>query len=254
MRSSLAGNLIANVRYNLNRKQGRVRVFELGRVFRADPAIKDGPLTVAGIDQALKLAGIAYGPAHAEQWGEPARKVDFYDVKADVESLLAPRVARFERESHPALHPGRSASVLLDGRAVGWLGELHPRWQQKYELPLAPVLFELDMEALLAVPMPVYREVSKFPPVIRDLALVVDEDLAAQALLDAMTAESPPIVQDLQIFDVYRGRGVEPGKKSLAFRVVMQDTSKTLTDADADAVIGQLTDLLTIRFGAKLRT
>ena len=254
MRSGLAGSLVANVRYNLNRKQGRVRAFELGRVFRTDPGVRDGVATVAGIAQPHKLGGIAYGPAFAAQWGMHERKVDFYDVKADIETLLAPALARFERAAHPALHPGRAANVLIEGKTIGWLGELHPRWQQKYELPLAPVLFELDVDALLEVPMPAYAEISKFPPVIRDRSMEVDEALSAQALLDAMKAELPSIVLDLSIFDVYRGQGVGHGKKSLAFRVVMQDTSKTLTDVEADAVISQLTDLLTKRFGAKLRT
>jgi len=254
MRSGLAGSLVANVRYNLNRKQGRVRVFELGRVFRADASIADGPLTVAGIAQPWRLAAIAYGPAHPEQWGLPERPVDFYDVKGDIESLLAAGSARFERTTHPALHPGRAANVLVAGKGIGWLGELHPRWQQKYELPQAPILFELDLEALLAVPMPAYREVSKFPPVIRDLAVVVDEAVPAQALLEAMQRSRPAVVQELCLFDLYRGKGVETGKKSLAFRVVMQDTSKTLTDAEAEAAMAQLLQLLANCVGARLRT
>ncbi|MGP1678802.1 MAG: phenylalanine--tRNA ligase subunit beta [Burkholderiales bacterium] len=254
MRSSLAGSLIANVRYNLNRKQGRVRVFELGRVFRADAAVADGPLTVGGIDQPLKLAAIAYGPARPEQWGLVQRNVDFYDLKGDIESLLVPWRLRFERSAHPALHPGRAANVMIDGKTIGWLGELHPRWQQKYELPLAPVLFELDLAAMLAAPMPQYREVSKFPPVIRDLAVLVDEAVPAQALLEAMQSSRPALVQDLWLFDLYRGKGVAADKKSLAFRVVMQDTSKTLTDLETEAAMAQLLQLLVQRFGAKLRT
>ncbi len=254
MRSGLAGSLVANVRYNLNRKQGRVRAFELGRVFRSDASVDDGPLTVAGIAQPLKLAAIAYGPAYPEQWGLAERKVDFYDMKGDVESLLAPAKIRFERTTHPALHPGRAARVILDDMPIGWLGELHPRWQQKYELPQAPVLFELDLDALLAAPMPAYREVSRFPPVIRDLALVVDEGVPAQALLEAMLGSRAAVVHDLWLFDLYRGKGVDAGKKSLAFRVVMQDTSKTLTDAEAEAAMAQLLQLLAQRFGAQLRT
>ncbi len=254
MRSGLAGSLVANVRYNLNRKQGRVRAFEIGRVFRADAGVADGPLTVAGIAQPLKLGGIAYGPAYPEQWGSPERQVDFYDVKGDIESLLAPATARFEPTTHPALHPGRAARVLLDGIPIGWVGELHPRWQQKYALPQAPVLFEFELDALLAAPMPVCREVSKFPPVIRDLALVVDEAVPAQALLEAMHSAGSAVVQQLWLFDLYRGKGVGEGKKSLAFRVVMQDTSKTLTDLETEAAMAQLLQFLDQRFGAKLRT
>jgi len=254
MRSSLAGSLVANVRYNLNRKQARVRAFELGRVFRSDPKAEDGPLSVQGIDQPLRIAGIAYGPAYPEQWGLAGRNVDFHDVKGDVESLFTAGSIRFERASHAALHPGRSASVLLGGEVIGWLGELHPRWQQKYELPQAPILFELQLDALLAAPMPAYREVSKFPPVIRDLAVVVDDAQPAQVLLEAMLRDRPAVVQDLWLFDLYRGKGVEEGKKSLAFRVVMQDTSKTLTDAEVEAAVAQLLQLLASSVGAKLRT
>ncbi len=254
MRSSLVGSLVANVRYNLNRKQDRVRVFELGRVFRADNRVADGPLTVAGIAQPLKLAAIAYGPAHPEQWGLTQRKVDFYDLRGDIESLFGSVAPRFERTTHPALHPGRAATVLIDGKPIGWLGELHPRWQQKYELPQAPVVFELDLDALLAATLPGYRELSKFPPVIRDLAVVVDESVPAQALLEAMLGSRPAVVQDLWLFDLYRGKGIDTGKKSLAFRVVMQDTAKTLTDAEAEAAMAQLLQLLAQSVGAQLRT
>jgi len=254
MRSALTGGLVSNVRYNLNRKLNRIRVFELGRVFLRDPAVKDGELDVAGVRQPTRVGAIAYGPALEEQWGIPGRNVDFFDVKADVESLLAPRSARFEPDSHPGLHPGRAARVMLEGNAIGWLGELHPRWQQKYELPLPPVLFELDVEALSWVDLPKYREVSKFPPVIRDRAMEFAEGVSAARILEELARNRPSVVQDIRLFDLYRGGGVERGKKSLAFRVVMQDTARTLTDAEADAAMAQLTELLAAKFGAKLRT
>ncbi|HEY6241202.1 MAG TPA: phenylalanine--tRNA ligase subunit beta [Burkholderiales bacterium] len=254
MRSTLIGSLVSNVAYNLGRKLVRVRVFELGRVFLRDPVAIEGALDVAGVRQPMRLGAIAYGPALEEQWGTPARHVDFFDVKADVEALLVPRAARFEPAPHPALHPGRSARVILDGAAIGWVGELHPRWQQKYGLPLAPALFELDLETLSRVDLPRCREVSKFPPVIRDLAVVVAETLSAGALLQVMDRFRPAAVQEIRLFDVYRGNGVQSGKKSLAFRVVMQDTAKTLTDAEADAAMAQLTELLSDKFGAKLRS
>jgi len=254
MRSALTGGLVSNVRYNLNRKLNRIRVFELGRVFLRDPAVKDGELDVAGVRQPTRVGAIAYGPALEEQWGIPGRNVDFFDVKADVESLLAPRSARFEPASHPGLHPGRAARVMLEGNAIGWLGELHPRWQQKYELPLPPVLFELDVEALSWVDLPKYREVSKFPPVIRDRAMEFAEGVSVSRILEELARNRPSVVQDIRLFDLYRGGGVERGKKSLAFRVVMQDTARTLTDAEADAAMAQLTELLAAKFGAKLRT
>jgi phenylalanyl-tRNA synthetase beta chain len=254
MRSTLIGSLIANVGYNLGRKLPRIRVFELGRVYLRDPAAKEGELEVAGVRQPVRIGAVAYGPAVDEQWGVPDRIADFYDVKADVEALVAPRSARFESAPHPALHPGRSARVMLDGTPIGWVGELHPRWQQKYGLPLPAVVFELDVEPLSTVAVPRYREVSKFPPVVRDRALVVDEGLPACALLDEMDRNRPPFVQEIRVFDVFRGGNLGQGKKSLAFRVVMQDTARTLTDAEADAAIAQLTELLAAKFGAKLRT
>jgi phenylalanyl-tRNA synthetase beta chain len=254
MRTTLIGGLVSNVRSNLSRKLGRIRVFELGRVYLRDPAAKDGDLEVAGVRQPTRVGALAYGPALEEQWGVPDRNVDFFDVKADVESLLAPRQAKFERATHPALHPGRAARVLVEGHEIGWLGELHPRWRQKYELPLPPVLFELDLEPLGRVELSQCREVSKFPPVIRDMAVVVDDGVPASALLEEMDRISPPLVQEIRLFDVFRGGNLEQGRKSLAFRVVMQDTAKTLTDADADAAMAQLMGLLSAKFGAKLRT
>jgi len=159
MRSTLIGSLVANVRYNLNRKAGRVRVFEIGAVFKRNPDVQDGPLAVAGFAQPKRVAAIAYGPAAEEQWGQPTRAVDFFDVKADLEALFAPRQVRFAKMEHPALHPGRCAAVEIDGRQVGFIGELHPRWQQKYDLPQAPVVFEVDAEALRQRDLPRYREI-----------------------------------------------------------------------------------------------
>lgn len=148
MRSSMIGSLVGVLRHNLARKAPRVRVFEIGRVFLRDPAVVDSDTTVAGYAQPLRLAGLAWGPADTLQWAVNDRTVDFFDLKGDVEALLAPREARFVAAEHPALHPGRSARIEVDGVAVGWVGELHPRWRQAYELPQAPVLFELDVDAL----------------------------------------------------------------------------------------------------------
>jgi phenylalanyl-tRNA synthetase beta chain len=253
MRSSLIGSLVANVRHNLNRKISRIRVFEVGRVYLRDPAMKDGDRDVAGVRQPTRIGAIACGPALDEQWGEGDRSVDFFDIKGDVEALLAPMHARFEPAVHPALHPGRAARVMLDGRPVGWVGELHPRWQRKYELPSAPVLFELDGAPVLELELPRYGEVSRFPPVIRDMAVVVAESAPAQALLDELERSCPAAVQNIRLFDVYRGKGIPEGQKSLAFRVVIQDTAKTLTDGEADAAMAQLTEVLAAKFGARLR-
>jgi len=254
MRTSLIGSLIEVVRKNLSRKVPRIRVFEVGRIFLRDAAAPEGPLSVAGVRQPVRIGAAAYGTALEEQWGVPARKVDFFDAKADLENLVAPLSLRCEAGTHPAFHPGRSARVLVDGRPAGWLGELHPKWQQRYELPQAPVLFELDAEALESVPLPQVTVPSRYPPVVRDMALLVDAAVAAEALLEAMTAEKPAIVSQVEVFDLYQGPSLPAGKKSLAFRVVMQDTERTLTDAEADAARDALVALLGRRFSATLRT
>ena len=249
MRTTLIGGLVANLLTNLKRKQSRVRLFENGRTFHRDP--NGGP--VEGFRQPWMLAGLAYGGALPEGWGSGGRKVDFFDLKGDLEALLAPAVLRFEKLNHPALHPGRAARILLGGTEIGCVGELHPEWVQKYELPQAPVVFEIDFDTIAEVNVPAYTEVSKFPPVIRDLAIVVDQGIALQALLDRLTSESPALVKDVQLFDVYAGKGVAENKKSLAFRIVMQDTQRTLLDSEVDAAMQQLVSCLEQAFGAQLR-
>jgi phenylalanyl-tRNA synthetase beta chain len=244
MRSSLIGGLMANLQFNLNRKQTRVRLFEVGRCF-----VKEGKAYM----QPERLAGLCYGDAVAEQWGVPARTVDFYDAKADIEALFWPEVANFQAASHPAFHPGKSAQICQGGKIVGWLGELHPRWQQKADLPKPAVLFELDLDPLTARMLSAAGEISKYPPVRRDIAVVMADSVSVQALLEGMRAEKPSIVSEISLFDVYRGKGMENGKKSLAFRVLLQDTEKTLTDAEADLAITKLLDILQNQFDARLR-
>ncbi|HEX2649259.1 MAG TPA: phenylalanine--tRNA ligase subunit beta [Burkholderiales bacterium] len=254
MRTTLWGSLVDVLKRNHFRKIPRIRVFEVGRVYLRDAQAPAGPLAVAGLRQPIRIGAAAFGPALDEQWGvKPTRGVDFYDVKADLEALCEPRALRFEAAAHPALHPGRSARVFVDAKPAGWLGELHPRWQQKYELPQPAVLFEMDVEPILGAPLPHAAPPSRFPPVVRDIALLVDAGVAAQALLDAARAEKPPIVQAVQVFDLYQGPHLPAGKKSLAFRVVMQDTERTLTDAEADKARDALVELWGRRFSASLR-
>ncbi|HYL89234.1 MAG TPA: phenylalanine--tRNA ligase subunit beta [Burkholderiales bacterium] len=253
MRTSLIGSLVANLRYNQARKVERIRVFEVARVYIRDPQVNDGPLAVGGLRQPMRVAAAAYGPAFDEQWGAETRMVDFFDVKADLEDLASPLSARYERAQHPGLHPGRSARVMIGGEAAGWIGELHPRLQQKYELARPVVLFELDAERLEDLPAARFTAPSRYPPVVRDMALVVDSRVPAQALLEAMEAEKPPIVASIRLFDLYQGSGIPAGRKSLAFRVVMQHTERTLTDAEADAAREALVSLLGQKFSATLR-
>jgi phenylalanyl-tRNA synthetase beta chain len=241
MRSSLIGGLVGALRFNLNRKQSRVRLFEVGACFSQSGG---------KYQQTQRLSGIAYGSCLPEQWGSAARAVDFYDVKADLEALFAPTVLRFVAASHPALHPGRSAQIYAGDKSIGWAGELHPKWQR--DMTQAALWFEVELEAVMQSRVPRASDIPKFLPVRRDLAVLVDESVHAQSLLDVMQQSAAPFVQEVVLFDVYRGRGVEQGKKSLAFRVTLQDTQKTLTDAEIEPVISLLVDVLN-REGAQLR-
>jgi len=254
MRTTLIGSLVANVRYNQARTQPRIRVFEIGRAFVRDAGAAEGPLAIAGLRQPARVAGAACGAALDEQWGVATRPVDFFDVKADVEALISPLELRFESAAHPAFHPGRSARILVQGAPAGWIGELHPKWQHKYELAGPVVLFEVDADAIRAVPLPQPEAISKFPPVVRDIAVLVEDRVPAQGILDAISARKPPIVKEVKIFDIYRGKNLPAGKKSIAFRIVMQHTERTLTDAEADEARDSLVELLRERFSATLRS
>jgi phenylalanyl-tRNA synthetase beta chain len=254
MRTTLLGGLLANVRYNAARKLSRIRVFEVGRVFLRDASVQDAPLEVAGLRQPMRIGAAACGPAQEEQWGSAIRPADLYDLKADVEALAAPLAVRFEAAPHPAFHPGRSARIRVEGREAGWIGELHPRWQHKYELSQGLVLFEVDARLLQEVPLPKASIPSRFPPVTRDIALLVNANVEVQALLDAVAGEKPAIVKGVRLFDLYQGQNLPAGKKSVAFRVVMQDTERTLTDAEADSARQALVELWGRRFDATPRT
>jgi phenylalanyl-tRNA synthetase beta chain len=245
MRSTLAGGLVNCLVHNLSRKHARVRLFEVGRCFMTEAS--------GAYRQPIRIGGLSYGAARHEQWGIKGRPGDFYDIKSDVEALIAPLAAEFRPAEHPALHPGKSAHIVVGNMTAGWIGELHPRWQRKYDLPLPPVLFELDYEAISGRGLPAYKETSKFPPVRRDITAEFDEGISYQAILAGLRREQPAIVTEIGVFDMYRGKGVEKGKKSLAFRVLLQDTRKTLTDAEVDSAISQLRRILQQQFNAKLR-
>lgn len=271
MRSTLFGSLVGVLRHNLNRRADRVRVFEAGCVFRADPAVKAGELTVEGFAQPKMIGALAYGPVVEEQWGAPTQHVDFFDVKGDVEALFAPTLPRFVKAAHPALHPGRSAQIEVDARVVGWIGELHPRWLQKYDLAHAPVLFEVEADALAKRVWPAMNEISKFPPVRRDIAVVVPQRVEAQSVLDELARAKSDngvlkLVQKIVLFDAFRPKsdtkqagcgaisgGMSTEEKSLAFRVTLQDTAGTLQDGTVDLVLKVLMDRLARVFGARLR-
>lgn len=244
MRSGLLGSLVDCMRFNVNRKQSRIRLFEISRVFTRQG--KD-------FDQRRRLGALACGDARPEQWGSDKRPVDFFDLRGDLESLFSPCQPSFQPAPHPALHPGKSAQVLIDGMTVGWIGELHPGLRQRYDIQEAVVAFEIDVDAVAARPIPAYREFSKFPLVRRDIAIEIADEIPAQTLLESMKHGANAIIGDIEVFDLYRGKGIEKGKKGLAFRVLLQDTQKTLTDAEVDEAVEGLRAILEREHGAKLR-
>ncbi len=243
MRSSLWGGLLDALTYNLNRKQERAMLFEIGASYFADKK---------GYKEEAQVSGLCYGTFQPEQWSSAVRDVDFYDVKASVDSLTRNQ-AEYRQEAHPALHPGQSARVYLDNKSIGWLGKLHPKWQQQYSLSKNTVLFELALAPLMQTQLAKYQEVPKFLPVRRDIAVVVDANLPAQAIVDAVNSAKISLVQQIQLFDIYQGKGIAENKKSLAFLVLMQDTHKTLLDIEAETAMAELLKLLENQFGASLR-
>jgi phenylalanyl-tRNA synthetase beta chain len=257
MRSSLLGSLIAALRYNLARKAERVRIFELGRVFRRDDTVPAGDTAVAGIAQPMRVAGLAYGPAATTQWGQAERRVDFFDLKGDVESLLAPRSVRFQRVTHPALHPGRSASLWLGDQWLGVLGELHPRWRQGYELPQAPLLFELDLAQVLERDVPNFSAIARHQSVWRDLAFVVTAGVTHDALIGALTDDPSGLVRRATLFDLYRPASgavvAEPGEHSMAVRLELMDDQATLTDERIESAVQAAKNRVQDRVGGRLR-
>jgi phenylalanyl-tRNA synthetase beta chain len=249
MRTTLLGGLVQSLRSNLNRGESRVRVFEMGRCFEsatADAAV-----------QPERIAALASGPRYPEQWAEAGAKgalVDFFDAKGDLETLAGAIGLEFASGSHPACHPGRCAIVTHGGHPLGVVGELHPRLQQRYELPRAPVFFEVLAVPLTQGDFPRFRGISRMPAVRRDIAFSVADSQAVGELLAAVRGRVPPFVREVEVFDQYRGKGVEPGEKSLALRIVMQDTDRTLTDSEVEGVVASIREQLHQQFKAKPRT
>ena len=261
MRSSLIGSLLQVLKFNLDRRAPRVRVFEIGRVYLRDAAVATTDATVQGIHQPMRVAGLAFGDAEELNWSQKGQRTDFFDVKGDVEALLAPLKASFEPTEHPALHPGRSARILLQGRAIGLIGELHPRWRQSWDLPQAPVLFELELDAVLARPVPQAKPVPRFQSVERDIAVVVKESVAHDALMAAIhAADTGGILREAVLFDVYRAKpGAAPSaalaadEKSLAVRLCLNADDATLTEEQIAATVQAVLARLSERVGARLR-
>jgi phenylalanyl-tRNA synthetase beta chain len=194
-----------------------------------------------------------------EQWGIPKESrapADFFDVKADVEALLTGTGAlgdfTFEAGALSCLHPGRAARIRRQGRDVGWLGELHPTLVRELDFTYTPVLFELDIDAL-GVARPAFQDISRFPSVRRDLAVVVDEHVPLSALRERVVLAASSLLRQIRVFDVYRGPGVETGRKSVALGLIFQDITRTLTDEDADRAVASVIAELRVSLNARIR-
>jgi phenylalanyl-tRNA synthetase beta chain len=248
MRVSLWPGLVRALVENQRRQQPRVRLFELGRKFRVDGG---------NLSEIPVLAGLAAGPALPEQWGVPATEVDFFDVRADLEALLRATGAEddfsFVSGQHPALHPGQTARIVRGGQPVGWIGRLHPEVTRRLELTYSALVFELETESGLVAAVPRFAGISRFPAVRRDLAVLVAEPVPVQALLDTVRARAGALLTSLVVFDIYRGKGIAEGFKSVAIGLNLQDISRTLTDDETDAVVAQVVKDLEREHSATIR-
>ena len=240
--------LLKVLQYNLNRQQQRVRIFETGLIFYSqDDDIKQENI----------ISGLVSGPEFPLQWGEKERTVDFADLKGDIEALLRPAGAagRLETEAKPlgALHPGQSARLMLDGKELGWMGALHPQVVKTLDLPQGALMFEIRLEMLLEGKIPAFEAISRFPAVRRDLAVVVGDEVSGAALLAHAREAAGSLLQEARIFDIYRGPGIDSGRKSVALGLILQDSSRTLTDEDADGAMQRVADRLRRDLGATIR-
>jgi len=248
MRVSLWSGLIVACRENLRRQQSRVRLFEVGNKFE---------VSGAGLREVQTLCGVAAGPRWPEQWGSAREALDFYDVKADVQNVLAlageASTVRFEADAMPCLRPGRAARIFRGSTAIGWLGELHPQLVKSLNFTNTVFLFELEIDAAFGCKPSQFKRISRFPSVRRDLAVVLDESVTLAVLQENVSVSASDLLSELRVFDVYRGPGVDSGRKSIALGLILQDSSRTLTDVDADAVVNSVVARLRDVLSATIR-
>ena len=247
MRTSLWPGLLKALQHNINRQQPRVRLFESGLTFI--PGEK-------GLVQEPKIAGVICGALNDEQWGEASRKVDFFDLKADVEAILSLGGLgdiTFEKAEHSALHPGQTARILKNGQAIGWIGALHPQTQKALDIDPPTYVFELDQQAVLDANVPVFTSLSKFPEVRRDIAVIIKQETPVESLFQTIRASASKVLQEILLFDVYTGKGIDIGLKSVALGLILQGFSRTLTEEDVESEIEKIVTALNKDFGATLR-
>lgn len=248
MRTSLLPGLVNTLRHNINRQQERVRLFESGQKFvpGAD-----------GVAQTPTLAGLIYGPVASENWADSDAPADFFDLKGDVESLLAvggkADSFTFKADTHPALHPGQTAGIFRNGEKVGVLGAIHPELQDQLDLPDGVFVFEVALDSLLEAKVPAFTPLSKFPAVRRDLALLVERGLAVNELLGAIKDTAGEYLYDVKVFDLYMGKGIDPHRKSVALGLTFQHPSRTLNDEEINGFVEDVVNHVTEIYGATLR-
>ena len=255
MRTSIWPGLVKSLIYNVNRQQTQVRLFESGLCFSQPP--NQTSLSFDNISQIKKLAGVVCGPRQNENWSNDSQIVDFFDVKGDIESVLAltgqAETFEFVAQAHPALHAGQSAVIQKDGEAVGYLGLLDPRVQQQLDVRFPIFLFELIVESVISKKLAQSEPMSRFPEVRRDIAVIVDQGATAAELRRCITAASNNTLQNLKLFDVYQGKGIDPNRKSLAIGLTFQHASRTLTDEEINDSVEKIVASLEAQFGASLR-
>jgi phenylalanyl-tRNA synthetase beta chain len=248
MRSSLLPGLLSSAAANVARQQERVRLFEIGKSFHG---------TLESPEEVLRIAAVACGPAMPEQWAAKTQAIDFFDMKADLGAILQlagdASEVEYRAVEHRALQPGQSAGIFRDGRSIGIIGKLHPQVAKSLDLKRDAFVFELDALHALASAAPVAQPVSRFPVIRRDLAVIVKEDVSGDELVQAVASAAPDLMRDVRIFDIYQGPGIEAGLKSVAISLILQETSRTLTDDDADAAQAAAVQKLRHLFGAELR-
>jgi phenylalanyl-tRNA synthetase beta chain len=248
MRASLWPGMVAAAAANVARQQDRVRIFEASKSFHGSVAVHT---------EVVRIAGLVCGPVLPEQWGSKSENADFFDIKADVEALLLlaadAKELSFTPTNHVALQAGQSAQICRNGEVLGVVGKLHPNLVKHYDLKRPVYVFELDAEQTLATSAPTATPISKFPAIRRDIAVIVDDKVSADELVAAVASADPELIKDVRIFDIYTGTGIEAGRKSVAIGLILQETSRTLTDEDADVVMTAAVGKLKDKFAAELR-
>ncbi len=248
MRSSLLPGMLFAATSNIARQQERVRIFEIGKSFHG---------TLEAHDEVVQVAAVVTGSPRPEQWSEKPQPVDFFDIKGDVQALLklagSSAAIDFVAADHPLLQTGQAANIVCDGKVIGMLGKVHPRHAKTFSLKRTAYVFELNAELAFASSIPVATSVSRFPSIRRDIAVIVDENISADELTKAVAASAPEIISSVRIFDIFTGAGIEAGRKSVALGLILQETSRTLTDDDADSAMAAAVRKLEKEYGAELR-